>query len=72
MCRRNTPYRGIHRDNLVIVEDEIVSELKCVDHLLNEHTAQCLNYLKASGRKLALLINFQCPKVEWKRIVREL
>ena len=35
----------------LIVEDEIVLELKCVDHLLNEHTAQCLNYLKASGHK---------------------
>ena len=56
----------------LIVEDEIVLELKCVDHLLNEHTAQCLNYLKASGHKLALLINFQRPKVQLKRIVREL
>ncbi len=55
----------------LIVEDEIVLELKCVDHVLNEHTAQCLNYLKASGYKLALLINFQRPKVQWKRIVRE-
>src|SRR5205814_10313106 len=56
----------------LIVEDEIILELKCVEHLLNEHTAQCLNYLKASDRKLALLINFQRPRVEWKRIVREL
>ena len=56
----------------LIVEDEIVLELKCVDHLLNEHTAQCLNYLKASGHKLALLINFQRPKVQLKRILREL
>jgi GxxExxY protein len=56
----------------LIVEDEIVLELKCVDHLSKEHTAQCLNYLKASGHNLALLINFQRPKVEWKRIVREL
>ena len=56
----------------LIVEDKIVLELKCVDHLLNEHTAQCLNYLKASGHKLALLINFQRPKVQLKRIVREL
>ena len=56
----------------LIVEDEIVLELKCVDHLVNEHTAQCLNHLKASGHKLALLINFQRPKVQLKRIVREL
>ena len=53
----------------ILVEDVLVVELKCVDHLANEHTAQCLNYLRASGRALCLLINFQKPKVEWKRIV---
>jgi hypothetical protein len=31
--------------------------------------AQCLNYLRASGRTICLLVNFQRPKVEWKRIV---
>jgi GxxExxY protein len=46
-----------------------VIELKCVERLANQHTAQCLNYLRASGRTLCLLINFQKPKVEWKRIV---
>ena len=30
---------------------------------------QCINYLKASGLRVALLINFQRPKVEWKRIL---
>jgi hypothetical protein len=44
-------------------------ELKCVERLGNEHTAQCLNYLRASGRRFCLLVNFQKPKVEWKRIV---
>ena len=53
----------------IIVEDVLVVELKCVDRLANQHTAQCLNYLRASGRTLCLLINFQKPKVEWKRIV---
>ena len=53
----------------ILVEDELVIELKCVDHLANEHMAQCLNYLRASGRTLCLLINFQKPKVEWKRII---
>jgi len=56
----------------LIVEDEVVLELKCVDRLGNEHIAQCLNYLRASGHKLALLINFQRPQVEWRRVVREL
>jgi len=53
----------------ILVEDVLVIELKCVDHLANEHTAQCLNYLRASGKTLCLLINFQKPKVEWKRII---
>ena len=55
----------------VLVENVLIIELKCVDRLANEHTAQCLNYLRASGRSVCLLINFQKPKVEWKRIVHE-
>jgi GxxExxY protein len=53
----------------ILVEDVLVIELKCAGRLSNEHTAQCLNYLRASGRTLCLLVNFQKPKVEWKRIV---
>ncbi len=53
----------------VLVEDVLLAELKCVDSFASEHTAQCLNYLRASGRTLCLLVNFQKPKVEWKRIV---
>ncbi len=53
----------------ILVEDVLVIELKCVESLASGHTAQCLNYLRASGRTLCLLINFQKPKVEWKRIV---
>ena len=52
----------------ILVEDVLLVELKCVDRLANEHTAQCLNYLRASGRTRCLLVNFQKPKVEWKRI----
>ena|SRR5580700_6413400 len=53
----------------IIVEDVLVIELKCVERLANEHLAQCLNYLRASGKSICLLINFQKPKVEWRRIV---
>jgi GxxExxY protein len=53
----------------LIVEDELVVELKCAERLGNEHIAQCLNYLKASKLHVCLLMNFQNPKVEWKRIV---
>jgi GxxExxY protein len=53
----------------ILVEDVLVVELKCVERLANEHSAQCINYLRASGRTVCLLINFQKPKVEWRRIV---
>jgi GxxExxY protein len=54
----------------LLIEDELVVELKCAERLAHEHTAQCLNYLRASGRTVCLLVNFQRPKVEWKRVVR--
>jgi len=53
----------------LIVEKRLVIELKCVECFSNEHLAQCINYLKASHLRLALLINFQKPKVEWRRII---
>ena len=56
----------------MLVEDALVLELKCVERLASEHTAQCLNYLRASGRTVCLLVNFQKPKVEWKRVVNGL
>jgi GxxExxY protein len=53
----------------ILVEDALVIELKCADRLTNEHTAQWLNYLKASGLTVCLLVNFQKAKVDWQRIV---
>jgi|SRR5579872_3435493 len=53
----------------LLVDEQLIVELKCVDRFASEHMAQCINYLKASGIKLALLINFQKPRIEWKRIV---
>src|SRR5580704_3801384 len=45
----------------ILVEDVLVMELKCVDHFANEHIAQCLNYLRASGRTLRLLVILKSP-----------
>jgi GxxExxY protein len=53
----------------ILVEGKFPIELKCVDSLSNEHIAQTLNYLEATDRHIALLVNFKHPKVEWKRIV---
>ena len=54
----------------LLVEQKVIVELKCVEHFADEHLAQCLNYLKASNLQLALLINFQKPRVEIRRVVR--
>jgi GxxExxY protein len=53
----------------LVVEEKVIVELKCVDRFANQHLAQCINYLKASGLRVALLISFQEPKVEWKRVL---
>jgi GxxExxY protein len=50
--------------------DKIIVELKAVKELCDEHRAQVHNYLKATGHRLGLLINFgHYPKVEYERIV---
>jgi GxxExxY protein len=54
----------------ILVEERILVELKAVRALDEMHFAQCLNYLKATGLTVCLLINFGNAKVEFKRVVR--
>ena len=50
---------------------KIILEIKSVKALTDEHRAQVHNYLKATGYRLGLLVNFgHHPQVEWERIVR--
>jgi GxxExxY protein len=50
---------------------QIILEIKAVSKLSDEHRAQVHNYLKATGYRLGLLVNFgHHPKVDWERIVR--
>ena len=53
----------------IVVENTVLVELKCTDRLAGNHVAQCLNYLRAADKDICLLINFQKPIIEWKRIV---
>ena len=51
--------------------DKIILEIKAVFGLTDEHRAQIHNYLKATGFKLGLLVNFgHYPKIEYERIVK--
>lgn len=52
-----------------VVYDAIILEVKGVTALSDEFTAQCINYLKVSGNRLALLVNFGNIRLQYKRII---
>ena len=54
----------------VLVEDQVLLELKAVKTLLPEHQAQIINYLKATGIEVGLLINFGNANLEFRRFNR--
>ncbi len=51
----------------ILVEDKVMLELKAVSMLSPEHKAQLINYLKATGIEVGLLVNFGNPKLEYRR-----
>jgi GxxExxY protein len=53
----------------IICDKKIIVELKALDRLSANATAQILNYLKATSLKVGLLINFGSKSLEWKRYV---
>ena len=53
----------------LLAEKRVLVELKAVSMLTSDHTAQALNYLRATGLEVCLLINFGKPKVEIKRLL---
>jgi len=71
---RQVPIKVYFRNQLVgqfiadlLIEDQIIVELKAVKTLAPEHSAQTLNYLKATGKPVAMLLNFGSPKLEYRR-----
>jgi GxxExxY protein len=66
---KGRPLKQTYSPDLVCF-DRIVVELKAVSKLTDEHRAQVHNYLRATGHRLGLLVNFgHFPKVEFERIV---
>src|SRR5688572_17196711 len=72
-------YHVRHRGEIVgeyqpdlVVEDRLIVEVKALNSLNQVHHAQCINYLRVTGIKLALLVNFGLPRVQLKRVVMKL
>ena len=53
----------------LVVENQVIIELKAADSLSQNHTAQVLNYLKASQLPIGILLNFGRPRLEMRRIL---
>ncbi|MCH7559066.1 MAG: GxxExxY protein [Planctomycetes bacterium] len=53
----------------IMVDNKLILELKTVDVIANIHKAQVLNYLRATGLKLGLILNFRKPRFEYQRLV---
>jgi GxxExxY protein len=77
--RRQVPlpvsFKGIHLDcgyrMDILVEDSVILELKCVEHILPVHDAQLLTYLKMTGKRVGLIINFHVSALVSGGIVRK-
>ncbi len=66
---KGRPLRQVYRADLVCF-GKVLVELKAVSALTDEHRAQVMNYLRATGLKVGLLINFShYPGVEHERFV---
>jgi GxxExxY protein len=54
----------------IVVNDEIIVELKAATDLADKHAAQVMNYLKATRKRHAMLINFGSEKFQCRKFIR--
>jgi GxxExxY protein len=74
---REKEYSIIYKGNFLrrkyyadfVVFNSVILEVKAVSGITDDFVARCINYLKVSGNKLALLVNFGEPKLNYQRIV---
>jgi len=74
-CEKQKPIKVYYNEQLVgdyyadiVVENKVIIELKAVQNIIKEHEVQLVNYLKATGIEVGLLLNFG-PKPQYKRRV---
>ncbi|MCZ4695927.1 GxxExxY protein [Ancylomarina euxinus] len=72
-CQIEINYKGVILDKKYYSDflcyDEIIVELKTVKSLDDNHMAQLMNYMKATNKKVGLLVNFGTKSLEYKRVV---
>ena len=78
-AENQVPLKEFYKDNVVgeyftdiLVENRVIMELKTVENFEKIHEAQVLNYLKATGFKIGLLVNFKHQKADIKRLVLDI
>ena len=65
-------YKGVRVGQFIpdlLVGSAVVVDAKVIDRITNVERGQMLNYLRITGMKVGVILNFQKPKLEWERIV---
>jgi len=55
----------------LITHDQLVVDTKVIERITDHEVGQIMNYLKISGLKVGLILNFRRSNLEWRRIVLE-
>ena len=73
---QQTEYPVYYRDELVdkfvpdlVVEQRVIVDTKTVETIIDDHRGTLINYLRITGLKVGLIINFKKPKLDWERLV---
>jgi len=53
----------------LVVEDKVILEIKAVENIEGSHRAQILNYMKISGLRIGLILNFGKSKLQYERLI---
>jgi GxxExxY protein len=67
-------YKGVSVGKYIpdlITHDQLVVDTKVIERITDHEVGQMMNYLKITGLKVGLILNFRRSKLEWKRIVLE-
>ena len=73
-CQRVHPvlFRGEHIDDYIPdleVEGRVIVEVKTIESITDEHIGQVLNYLRITGYRVGVILNFKHSKLAWKKVV---